>query len=208
MKMINPNPNKSDKLTHNYFWDDKDPSKPFLYAVMCNNYTVVPSNATRICPDFYREDLIPCWDGEKWYTKYDWRKITVWEKATGKKTHYPTVDMKMEDADKYTEVEPKYPFVYWENNDWVRDTKTEAAYNCEQLRAKRKELLEVAKEQISFLDDIVTWKEVEEEDDYQEYSDLLKSWRLYRGRLATMKFVTGEEILPKPPRKVEHSLDI
>lgn len=194
--------------TCNYFWDANDPDRPFTFQNICNTYSLVPDNATRIAPKEYTNGFIPCWDGEAWVNLFDWRKVQLWEKETGKEFYYPYVTMDPNDADKYTQLCPQYPFAYWENNAWVRNTEKEAEYNCEQLAIERKRLLLSAKDEIALFENIVLAKESMEAEDIQYYKDLLKAWKIYSGNLALMKFKTGEETFPDRPKTAEETLDL
>lgn len=184
---------------YNFFWDREDPAKPFKAAVICNKYSLVPDYATRIQPPDTKDGMTPCWNGEAWTVRVDWRQVDMWDKETGKKINYPHVDFSVGDYERYTQLPPNSDFDIWKGNGWVYSEEKEVSYNCEQLNTKRNELMSVAVEQINMLNDIVLYDDGSGNAD--KYQSLLLEWRKYRGQLAIMKFTTGKEVLPTQPKK-------
>lgn len=190
--------------TFNYYWDVEDPALPYMGHDICNELAIVPDNATRIMPPPYEQGTIPCWSGESWVIRADWRQEIIYDINTGERATYPTVDVDEEYFKKhYTTTPPTSEFDKWDGEKWVFNQAEQTSVKVSKLTALRRKGLNTATVQISMLEDGIAFSEDAGEDTSQ-LNTLLKEWKLYRGQLVTLKIVTGDEALPTQPALVEN----
>lgn len=187
---------------YNYYWDDKDPAKPFKRKVVCNAFTIIPKIATRVAPPKFSKGTIPCWNGTEWKVRADWRQESVYDIKTGEKVQYPTVDV--DEAyfkEHYTTLKPTSKYDVWDGSKWVIDTQAETTAKIKALTKEKRTALDKASNEIDMINEAIDYlKEIDE--DTTAYDDALRDWKKYRGRLLVLKITTGEEKFPTPPESI------
>lgn len=181
-----------------YCYSPLDPSYPFLTTIL-GNPGLIPNNSTdKPIPSDYPKGTFPCYDieNDRWVIKNDYRQITLYNKTTGLVEASPTIDL----PPYLTDIKPKTKYDKWdeENNCWITDESKLNEDKINELKQKRSTELQLAKDQIEQLTEIVDCLDSSDED-YNYYYNLLKEWKTYRAKLNILKIENVNVKFPNKP---------
>lgn len=186
-------------LPINYYWNITDPALPFSSSAIGNPFIFPPSNATRLAiPDVIPQGTHPCWnvDAQEWELRTDYRRVRLWDKATGEEIFSSTIDCPANAID----IEPMSRNAVWDETEqtWVVDQARENEDIIAERTKRKTAEIAVASDQIDQIQEVVDILDPGE--DLTTYSALLKEWKQYRAKLNLLKPTDLTAVFPVKPK--------
>lgn len=186
-------------LPINYYWNITDKALPFTSLAIGNAFIFPPSNATRLpIPEIIPPGTHPCWnvDAQDWELRADYRKVRLWDKATGEEIFSSTIDCPPEAID----IEPTSRNAVWNETEqtWVVDQVRENEDVIAERTKRKTTEIAIASDQIDQIQEVVDI--LEPGDDLTTYSALLKEWKQYRAKLNLLKPADIKATFPVKPK--------
>lgn len=178
-----------------YLYDTKDPSFPLFDKLPSPGW--IPYNGTNAMPPSdIPNGMIPCFDPDKkdWVLFRDFRKVDLWDIKTKEKVISTTVKA----PEGVVDVAPETQWDVWNGTRWVLDEKAKYEYDLNELQKEKNRLVNLAKDQIEQITDIIA--EIGEE---EPWVSALKEWKSFRVKINLIKVTNLDVKFPQRPETIE-----